>query len=313
MIYDDDIKPHLLQYIHSSMLFAENEVDANVIAWNRLVLLHGPPGTGKTSLCRALAHKLAIRMSDKYTSGRLVEINSHSLFSKWFSESGKLVQKLFDNVTAMVEDEACFVVVLIDEVESLTGARAAAGEPSDALRSVNALLTQLDKLKQHRNVLVMTTSNLAGSIDPAFVDRADLKQYVGLPPPQAIYWILAGCLRELARADLAPGADRLLPWDALARSTRPLQSKREERAREASLALARVAGTAKDLGLSGRFMRKVPLVAHARYLGAQRAPRLDRWVGAIERAVQDEAGAREHIAQAEGAARRVGTGAGARE
>jgi hypothetical protein len=103
-----------------------------------------------------------------YQSGRLIEINSHSLFSKWFSESGKLVQRLFAQVTEMVDDEGCFVVVLIgalltfpsssirsskgekqvltrighrhgftDEVESLTAARAGAmsgKEPSDALR-----------------------------------------------------------------------------------------------------------------------------------------------------------------------------------
>ena len=53
------------------------------------------PGTGKTSLCKALAQKLAIRLSDRYNYGQLIEINAHSLFSKWFSESGKLVMKLF--------------------------------------------------------------------------------------------------------------------------------------------------------------------------------------------------------------------------
>lgn len=36
--------------------------------------------------------------------------------------------------------------------------------------------------------------------DSAFVDRADIKQYIGLPPQQAIYWILAGCLGELMRS-----------------------------------------------------------------------------------------------------------------
>jgi hypothetical protein len=76
--------------------------------------------------------------NNSYRSGaRLVEINSHSLFSKWFSESGKLVQKLFSTITAMVQDPDCFVFVMIDEVESLTAARSGmsgGNEPGDAIR-----------------------------------------------------------------------------------------------------------------------------------------------------------------------------------
>lgn len=70
-----------------------------------------------------------------------------------------------------------------DEVESLTNARnksLSTNEPSDAIRVVNALLTQLDLLKFRPNVLTLTTTNLTSCIDPAFLDRADYVQYIGI-------------------------------------------------------------------------------------------------------------------------------------
>ena len=47
---------------------------------------------------------MSVRLSHRYTSGCFIEINSHSLFSKWFSESGKLVQKLFEGIREIAED-----------------------------------------------------------------------------------------------------------------------------------------------------------------------------------------------------------------
>ena len=55
----------------------------------------------------------------------------------------------------LVEDPDCLVVVLIDEVESLARSRQSGGnstEPSDAVRVVNALLTQIDQIKRFENL-----------------------------------------------------------------------------------------------------------------------------------------------------------------
>ena len=49
------------------------------------------------------------------------------------------------------------------------------------------------------NVIILTTSNITGAIDLAFVDRADIKQYIGPPSPQAIYKIYHTCIDELIK------------------------------------------------------------------------------------------------------------------
>jgi hypothetical protein len=156
LVYDDEVQPRLLRYVSSAMRFSAAGVDGRVIAWNRVVLLHGPPGTGKTSLCRGarrrppteaplpparalharvevvaptrarsrpvrfagLAHKLAVRLSSTYAHGHLVEVNAHSLFSKWFSESGKMVMALFARIRELLDDGDAFVCVLVDEASA---------------------------------------------------------------------------------------------------------------------------------------------------------------------------------------------------
>ena len=202
---DEGKKLRLKNYARTALEFGNLNVNASLVAFNRVVLLHGPPGTGKTTMCKGLAQKLAIQMLDTYSEPVFVEINAHSLFSKWFSESGKLVSKLFEKIQELTDDEDTFVFVLVDEVESLAAARKATGaEPSDAIRVVNALLTQLDALKERKNAMVLTTSNVTDAIDVAFIDRADVKMYVGNPADAARGHILLSSINELKRVGILP-------------------------------------------------------------------------------------------------------------
>lgn len=244
-----------------------------------MLLLYGPPGTGKTTLCRALAHKLSIRSVDIFPSGGyLLEIKSHSLFSKWFSESGKLISRLFGRIKEMVEDEPdALFCVLIDEVESLASSRISSGggvEPSDAVRAVNSLLTSLDSIRQFRNVLILSTSNITECVDGAFVDRVDWMVKIDLPCLEARYEILRSCVEELARVGVVrvnddhehdddngdeKAGEQMNGTHLLGYEQASMDAGNDDN--QASKMLLECAKLAE--GLSGRSLRKLPFQSHA--------------------------------------------------
>ncbi|CAH1154635.1 unnamed protein product [Phaedon cochleariae] len=291
LYYDNNIKQNLLRYAQTMVEFSDKGVDSNIISCNRVILLHGPPGTGKTSLCKALAQKLTIRMSERFSSGILIEINSHSLFSKWFSESGKLVNKMFTKIKEVIENTNILVCVLIDEVESLAHARnqcSSGSEPSDSIRVVNALLTQIDQIKRHSNVLILATSNMTDTIDLAFVDRADIKQYLGNPSAAAIYKVYHSCINELIKAQIIKE-----------QVVEPIEHLKSEDDRQSNAVLCQdtkqlLVLCEKSVGLSGRSLRKIPFLAHALFL-KQSLVSLSEFLSAMEKAVEKEHAERLHF------------------
>jgi len=153
---------------------------------------------------------------------------------------------------------------------------------------VNALLTQLDALRRFPNVLVLTTSNITGAIDLAFVDRADIKAYIGPPSLHARYEILRSCLAELTRAGIleapggggadGPGATGALPpfERALAATAGSgdgdgAPPKGGAAANGGGAPAAAAPALCRSLlecayacdGFSGRALRKLPFLAHA--------------------------------------------------
>ncbi|XP_066159254.1 pachytene checkpoint protein 2 homolog [Euwallacea fornicatus] len=294
LYYEDNIKQNLLKYAKTMMEFSRKGINPNILSCNRVILLHGPPGTGKTSLCKALAQKLSVRMKDKYSSSVLIEINSHSLFSKWFSESGKLVNKMFSKIKEICENESLLVCLLMDEVESLAHARdqcISGNEPSDAVRVVNAMLTQIDQIKRFPNVLILATSNMTQAIDLAFVDRADIKQYLGMPSVPAIYRIYYSCLIELIQKKVIKADAALVDIPDVIECS----NESSDYMHECSKKLIEICQKSTDL--SGRTLRKIPFLAHALFVRTPDQVYMSEFLDAMEKAVEKEHEQRKSFAE----------------
>ena len=64
-------------------------------------------------------------------------------------------------------------------------------------------------------MLILATSNITEAIDVAFIDRADIRQYIGPPSLEARYMILGSCIKELMRVTFISPPEALLEFKTL--------------------------------------------------------------------------------------------------
>lgn len=200
VIVDDEIKDRLLAQAVLNFTLRP-EINPAEVPLHGLVVLEGPPGTGKTSLARGLASKVARSLSG--AKMHYLEVEPHGLASGQLGRSQQAVRNLLSGVVAERANLGPLVVVL-DEVETLAADRqrlSLEANPVDVHRATDAVLAQLDHLAlEHPNILIIATSNFPQAIDRAFMSRADLVMNIGLPNAKACTKILQDTLKGLARA-----------------------------------------------------------------------------------------------------------------
>jgi transitional endoplasmic reticulum ATPase len=142
------------------------------------VLLHGPPGTGKTRLARAVANE---------SSAEFFLINGPEIMGSGYGESEKKLREVFEQAA-----KAAPAIVFIDEIDSIAPKRGnVSGEAEKRL--VAQLLTLMDGLEPRANLVIIAATNRPEALDEALrrPGRFDREIIVGVPDMRGRREILA--------------------------------------------------------------------------------------------------------------------------
>ena len=135
----------------------------------RGILLHGPSGTGKTLMAKAVATQ---------SEANYVSVRGPELLSKWVGESERGIREIFKRAR---QSAPC--VIFFDEIDSIAPIRGAGGETAVTERVVSQLLTELDGMENMHGVVVLAATNRADMIDPALLRPGRFDKIIQIPLP----------------------------------------------------------------------------------------------------------------------------------
>ena len=135
----------------------------------RGILLHGPSGTGKTLMAKAVATE---------SEANFVSVRGPELLSKWVGESERGIREIFKRAR---QSAPC--VIFFDEIDSIAPIRGAGGETAVTERVVSQLLTELDGMENMHGVVVLAATNRADMIDPALLRPGRFDKIIQIPLP----------------------------------------------------------------------------------------------------------------------------------
>src|SRR2546425_2499189 len=137
------------------------------------ILLHGPSGTGKTMLAKAVATE---------SEANFISVKGPELISKWVGESERGIREIFRRAR-----QASPCVIFFDEIDSIAPTRGGGmegGAHSSTERMVSQLLTEMDGIqKDIHGVVVLAATNRVDMIDTALLRPGRFDKIVYVPKP----------------------------------------------------------------------------------------------------------------------------------
>jgi ATP-dependent 26S proteasome regulatory subunit len=168
-----------------------NPVDYRVmgIDFPSPVILHGPPGCGKTYAVESLAD---------FLDWPVFHINSESVGSSYIHETGKKISKVFDDAISAAPS-----IIIMDEMESFLSDRRTLGNIwIHHIEEVGEFLKRIPEAPKHQ-VLIFAMTNMIESIDKAIMRRGRFDHVIEVPMPTAkeIAALLDFLMKDLPKSD----------------------------------------------------------------------------------------------------------------
>jgi Predicted ATPase (AAA+ superfamily) len=135
----------------------------------RNVLFHGPSGTGKTMLAKALASKADVP---------LIPVKATQLIGEFVGEGARQIHDLYERAEEMAP-----CIIFIDEIDAIALDRKYQELRGDVVEIVNALITEMDGLSERQGVCTIGSTNRIQSLDSAV--RSRFEEEIGFVLPNA--------------------------------------------------------------------------------------------------------------------------------